>query len=91
MKKIKKIEEDLLIEQENKIQIVDEYANRKMANIHIKRKKEAYWIYKHQKKIILLREESDNEKPKENEEKKKQNKNKSNKNYTLPKNDPKYR
>ena len=74
MKKIK-FREDILLEQENEFQIVDEYVNRELENIYIKRKKEALneklrnniKSLNNQKKSISLREESDNEEPKENE------------------------
>ena len=39
--KIIKFNEDLLIKQENEFQIIDEYANKELENIYIKRNKEA--------------------------------------------------
>ena len=92
--KIKKIKEDILIEQENEFQIVDDYANKELENIYVERKKEALnekirnsiESLNNQKKTISLREESDNEEPKENQEKKR---NKSNKNFARSKIDSK--
>ena len=77
--KIIKFKEDLLIEQENELLVVDEYVNKELENTYIKRKKEALneklrnniESINNQKKTISLREESENEEPKENEEKKK--------------------
>ena len=91
--KILKFKEDLLLEQENEFQIVDEYVNRELENIYIKRKKEALdeklrnniKSLNNQKKSISLREESDNEEPKENEKKKQ---NKSNKIFSPSKINP---
>jgi hypothetical protein len=76
--KIIKFKEDLLLEQENEFQIVDEYVNRELENIYIKRKKEALdeklrnniKSLNNQKKSISLGEESDNEEPKENKKNK---------------------
>ena len=76
--KIIKFKEDLIIEQENEFQIIDEYVNKKLENIYIKRKIEAlneklrnnFESINNQKKAISLREESENDEPKESEEKK---------------------
>ena len=97
-KKIRKMEEEIQIEQENEFQEVDEYANDTIANILIKKKREALnekiknnlESLNLPKKIISLREDSDNDELKKMKMKKRKNLNKKSKKYTRPKDGSKF-